>query len=162
MMKNRNKLIPIIICSAVLFFSCNGIYENGSELSKDVNNYIPQISVNELKTKIDSNQEFLLIDVRQAVEYESGNIEGSMLLPRGNLEFLISDSLFWEEQFMYAPEKDDEIIIYSQKGERAALAVQSLINLSFKNVKNLTGGYSAYDPNHKAEPVKKESGACGD
>jgi len=162
MMKKRKLNIPLIIILIISVSACNGIYENGNELGKDVNKYVPQITVKELKTKIDSNLDFLLIDVRQSNEYEQGNIEGSTLIPRGNLEFYISDSLFWEEQFMYAPQKKDEIVIYCLSGGRGALATQSLINLGFENVKNLSGGFSAFDPNHKTEPAKKEGGACGD
>ena len=162
-MKGKIITIPIFILFVATLFSCECIYEDGKELAAEVNKYVPQISADSLKAKIERGDDFYLIDVRQPNEYREGNIDVATLIPRGELEFLISDSIFWEEQFLYVPQKDNEIIVYSQTGNRGALAAQALIQIGFKNVKNLTGGLNAYDPNYKtkSEPVE-EGGGCGD
>ncbi|MCD6365932.1 MAG: hypothetical protein J7L46_00175 [Bacteroidales bacterium] len=160
-MKKKIIIIPVFLLLLITLFSCDGIYENGKELATDVNKFVPQISVDSLKAKIERGDEFLLIDVQQPNEYNSGNIDIASLIPRGELEFQILNDVFWEEQFMYAPKKEDEIVIYSQKGNRGALATQALIQIGFKNVKNLTGGFNAFDPNHEAGSEPEEEGGCG-
>ncbi len=160
-MKKKIMMIPIFMLFLIALFSCEGIYENGEELATEVNKFVPQISVDTLKAKIERGDEFFLIDVRQPEEYHGGNIDIATLIPRGQLEFQILNDAFWEEQLMYAPKKEDEIVLYSQKGNRSALATEALIKIGFKNVKNLKGGFDAFDPNHKAGTEPKEEGGCG-
>src|SRR5436190_17306587 len=47
---------------------------------------VPTISARELKAKIDRNESFTLIDVREPYEYEMARIEGSRLIPVGEME----------------------------------------------------------------------------
>lgn len=154
-------IIPIFIVFLTILFSCKGIYEDGKELAAEVNKFVPQISVDSLKVKIDRGDDFYLIDVRQPEEYHAGSIDIATLIPRGELEFLISDTTFWEEQFLYIPKKDDEIIVYSQTGDRGALAAQALIQIGFKNVKNLTGGFNTFASNHDTTSEPAEVDGCG-
>ncbi len=160
-MKYTKIILLMLVFSLFVMSSCTGIYENGKELAKDVNKVVPQISVDSLKTKIERGDEFLLIDVRQLDEYNKGSIEIATVIPRGELEFLILSDAYWEEQFMYAPKNEDEIILFSNSGKRGALATQQLIQIGFKNVKNLTGGFEAFDPNHKTSSEPEEEGGCG-
>ncbi|MEA2041338.1 MAG: rhodanese-like domain-containing protein [Bacteroidota bacterium] len=158
----RNLKTILIILTISILTACSGIYENGGELASSVSNDIEQITVADLKIQVDSAEDFYLIDVRQKDEFLKGNIEGSFNIPRGILEFTISDSLYWEEQFFYSPLKDDEIIIYCKSGARGKLATYTLFKLGYTNVKNLVGGAKAWDPelvNSKNEP-EPDSG-CG-
>src|SRR2546430_16597643 len=47
---------------------------------------VPTISVRELKAKIDNKEDLTLVDVREPFEYEIAGIEGSRLIPLGELE----------------------------------------------------------------------------
>ena len=160
-MKQKHTTLLLIAFFAIIITGCTGIYENGKELAKDIDKFVPHISVDSLKAKIEKGDEFLLIDVRQADEYNQGSIDVANSLCRGELEFLINDDSYWEEQFMYAPKKDDEIILFSNTGKRGALATQQLIQIGFTNVKNLSGGFDAFDPNHEASTEPEEEGGCG-
>lgn len=155
----------ITICSAILLLflmiSCQGIYENGKELAKEVNKTITQTSVDSLQLMMERGDDFLLLDVRQPNEFAKGNIAYSTLIPRGELEFKILDNSFWDEQGIYAPLKEDRIIIYSQKGNRGALATYALMKMGFTNVSNLTGGFDAFDPEHEDSGEVEEEGGCG-
>ena len=53
------------------------------------------------------------------------------------------------------------IIIYCAKGARGALAAESLLNLGYKNVLNLEGGYGAFNPNPDKNAPVEEEGGCG-
>lgn len=156
-------LLKALVFSVLIagFAACSGIYENGKELADVARKNIKEIGVEELKVKIENLEEFLLIDIRQPAEYQAANIPGSFLIPRGVLEFKILDEAFWEEEFMYAPLKEDEIIIYCKAGDRGALAVKSLQQLGFTNVSNLAGGYTAFDPDPNTTAVAESDGGCG-
>jgi hypothetical protein len=102
----------------ILFSSCTAIYEDGNDLVSVVKSEITEISADTLKSMIDNGEEFLLIDVRQPAEYEAANIPGSFSIPRGELEFLILDEYFWEEQFMYTPLKTDNNCVLQSRRSR--------------------------------------------
>jgi rhodanese-related sulfurtransferase len=153
--------------AALLLFAilsaCNAVYENGEELAKAISKDINVIPVEELNAKIESGEDFLLIDVRQANEFQNASIPGALNIPRGVLEFKIKDDNFWEEEFLYTPENDDEIIIYCKVGFRGALSAYALQQLGFTNVKNLSGGILNWDPEiEQNAPKTSTGGGCGD
>ena len=161
------RIKPFQTAIILLFFvitGCTAIYENGKELAADAKRQIEEITVEDLNIKIESGEEYLLIDVRQPGEFANGNIAGSVNIPRGELIFKIGNEDYWMEQFMYPPDTDQEIIIYCKAGDRGILAVHSLKRLGFSDVKNLHGGIIAWDPelvkasNKTKEP---ESEGCG-
>ncbi len=160
----KNIISHFILLSGLLFLltNCTGIYEDGEELAKDTKTRIKQISVNDLKAKIEKQEEeFFLIDVRQKSEFRKGYIEGSFFIPRGELELKIGSTDFWEEEFTDPPADTTQIIIYCAKGDRGALCVESLIQIGYKNVKNLKGGYSAFNPHPDESDAVVSGGGCG-
>lgn len=160
-MKKLIKVISITILTGITS-SCQGIYENGSEIAADCKKNTTQLSVDDLKSKLDAGGDYYLIDVRQPSEYYTGNIPGSVLISRGVLEFKIDDEGFWAEQYIYPPEKDSEIIVYSENGDLGILAAQTLKKLGYNKVFNLEGGYKSFNPNQdpNAKPVTPGAG-CG-
>ncbi len=160
----QKKINHLIFLTGLLFLvsNCTGIYEDGKELAKDAEKRIEQISVDELKLKVEKQEEeFLLIDVRQTSDFKKGNIEGSYSIPRGVLEFKIGNAAFWEEEYIDPPTDTTLIIIYCAKGLRGALATESLLKLGYKNVLNLEGGYAVYNPNPDKNAPVEEEGGCG-
>jgi rhodanese-related sulfurtransferase len=93
-----------------------------------------EISVEELKAKLDNNEDIVVIDVREPYEYEEFNI-GAKLIPLGEMQSRIGDIEEWMEK---------EIIVHCRSGARSAAAQQFLMQNEFKNVKNLTGGMMAW------------------
>ena len=145
----------------ILFSSCVGIYENGKELATDTKSYIQEISVDELNTKIENLEDFFLIDIRQAEEFQKGSLPYATSIPRGILEFKISNKEFWEEEQWHTPLKNSDIVIYCKKGDRGILATKILMELGYSNVKNLAGGIVAWDPEFDSGAAAEESGGCG-
>lgn len=160
-MKQSIKIFSIALVLGIAS-SCQGIYENSSEMASDCKKKTVQISVDDLKSKLEAGGDYYLIDIRQPSDYYTGNIPGSILLSRGVLEFKIDDAGFWAEQYIYPPEKESEIIIYSDNGDFGILAAQALNKLGYTRVFNLEGGYKAYNPNQdpNAKPVTQGAG-CG-
>ena len=88
------------------------------------------ITVEELKKRLDSGENPVIIDVREPYEYEEYNI-GAKLIPLGSLPNAIEDL---EEL------KDQEIIVHCRSGARSASAKAFLESHGFKSVRNLLGG----------------------
>lgn len=151
----------ILMAAICCFAACTGIYEDGHEMAADNADLIEQISKTQLDEILEEGGDYVLIDVRQPVEYYTENIPGAVLLPRGVLEFKISDEDFWFDQYLYPPEDSTEIIVYCKVGDRGLLAAKSLMELGYKNVKNLKGGYDAYNPNQDPNAKPQASTGCG-
>ena len=90
----------------------------------------PDITVEELKAKMDNKGSFIFIDVREPFEYEEFNL-GADLIPLGNLPAAIPDLM---------EHKDQEIVIHCRSGARSGSAKITLSQLGFSNVRNLLGG----------------------
>ena len=92
------------------------------------------ITVQELKERLDKGEALNLIDVREPHEYEADNI-GATLIPLGDLPHRIDelDGL-----------QDEEVIVHCRSGSRSAMAQTILEQNGFNNVRNVTGGMLAY------------------
>ena len=88
------------------------------------------ITVEELKQKMDGGESFVFIDVREPHEYAEFNLEAT-LIPLGELVNAIPQLL---------PYKDEEIVIHCRSGARSGAAKITLAQLGFSNVRNLLGG----------------------
>jgi len=106
------------------------------QLVAQVKPQIIEISPDETKELV-KNDNVILIDIREESEVEQGSISGAKLIPRGVLEFKVSDL---EE--INNPET--KIILYCRSGGRSALAAASLQNMGFSNIMSMAGGYEAW------------------
>jgi rhodanese-related sulfurtransferase len=93
------------------------------------------ISVEELKARMDAGETIHLIDVREPHEYEEFNI-GGVLLPLGTIQSMQIDEI---EDW-----KEEEVILHCRSGHRSMIACMFLETLGFKNTKNLVGGVVAW------------------
>lgn len=83
-----------------------------------------------------------VIDVREAVEFEAGSLPGSVLIPRGVLEFKTPDH-------PALADKEADILLYCRTGGRSAMAAYSLKRLGYRNPISMAGGYEAWVAHHK-------------
>jgi len=98
---------------------------------------IDEITVQSLKEKIDHQNNFLLLDVREPFEqYQSKiDIDNSVLIPVGELAERVDEL---EEH------KENEIICLCRSGARSAQACKLLQDKGFEEVKNLKGGINKW------------------
>ena len=145
-MKIFKAIFGIIVITSILS-SCNQkmSFQNVDELVAEAERGVESITVVQLMEKIDNGDMILLIDVREPNEYNAGYIPGSLNIPRGVLEFKIGNEDFWEAEMLYMPEKDEELILFCKKGKRSILAVQTLKELGYKNVKYLDEGWKKWE-----------------
>jgi rhodanese-related sulfurtransferase len=98
-----------------------------------INMLMKEITVTELKQKIDNKEDFQLIDVRESFEYEMSNINGENIPLAG----IIIEA--------HKISKDKPVIIQCRSGARSAAALMQLEkNFGFTNLYNLKGGILAW------------------
>ncbi|MGA4645332.1 rhodanese-like domain-containing protein [Limisphaera sp. 4302-co] len=95
---------------------------------------ITEISVAELRARLEVNPSAVLVDVREDHEWQAGHARGAVHLGRGIFERDL------ERRF---PDKDMELILYCGGGYRSALAAESAQRMGYRRVVSLIGGYRA-------------------
>ena len=89
-----------------------------------------QISQDEAKRIMDTEDEFVIIDARTEEEFCEGHIEGAILIP----EYEIA-----ERAERVIPGKDTLILVYCRSGRRSKIASDALVQLGYTNVKEFGG-----------------------
>ena len=95
---------------------------------------IPQISVQELKRRLDVKEDVFVLDVREPYEVPIVNI-GAPLIPLGELAKRVDE---------LAAQKDRNIVIHCRSGARSQKAALILKSAGFQHVENLAGGILAW------------------
>ena len=117
-----------------------GLTRGEEKKNESAANGIPEITASELKRKIDRQEKFVLIDVREPSEFKINRISGAKLIPLGSMP-----------ERVHELDSADEIVVHCHFGGRSAKAVEFLQKAGFKKVRNLVGGIDAWsqdvDPN---------------
>jgi len=92
-----------------------------------------ELTVTELKELMDRKANIFILDVREPHEYQICRLEGSTLIPLGELPSRINEL-----------NSADEIVAHCKMGGRSAKAVDFLRQAGFKKVRNLKGGIDAW------------------
>jgi len=114
---------------------------------------IETLSSNEVKSLLEK-KEITLIDVRDIRElWKEGTVKNSKHIPRGMLEFWLDP----ESSYYKSNEIKDikKMVLFCALGLRSALATKSLVDMGFKNVAHVAGGFDALK-NSGIKIVKKE------
>ena len=119
--------------------------KSSQTLVEEATKSIETLSVTEAKELL-NKQEITLIDVRDIRElWKEGTIENSKHIPRGMLEFWLDP-----ESSYYKANKINDIkkmVLFCALGWRSALATKSLVDMGFKNVAHVDGGFDALKRN---------------
>ena len=102
----------------------------GMVLDNAINGKNKILTVKEL---LENRAEYTVIDVRANNQYEAGHIEGAINIPLGDLK---------EKTLSF--DKEQKYVVHCNKGVTGNAAQNLLLNLGFKNVYNLSGGYKNY------------------
>ena len=146
-MKKSYLFILLGFLSLFLMVSCSDstkVYQDVDEMIAELTPSVDMLTVEELHTWLDTGM-VLLVDVREANEFNPGYIPGSVNIPRGLIEFKIAKDEFWENQFLYPPLKEETIVLICKKGHRSIMTVDAVKKLGFKNVKVLDGGFKKWE-----------------
>jgi adenylyltransferase/sulfurtransferase len=104
----------------------------GEESEASITAKIPEIQPEELKRRLDAEEDIFVLDVREPHEYQICNIHGH-LIPLGDLPTRVHEL-----------DSSREIVVHCKSGARSAKAVDFLRQSGFKHARNLTGGILAW------------------
>ena len=115
--------------------------KSSNKLVEEAQKNIETISAKKAKELVEK-KEITLIDVRDIRElWKEGTIENSIHIPRGMLEFWLDPE---SSYFKFNKIKDiKKMVLYCALGFRSALATKSLVDMGFKNVAHVDGGFDA-------------------
>lgn len=94
-----------------------------------------EITVEQLKERLDNGEQLHIIDVREPEEYAEYNL-GAQLVPLGQIMGMQLDEI--DEL------RDEELIIHCRSGKRSMQACMVLEQVGFKNCVNVIGGAMAW------------------
>ena len=115
--------------------------KSSQQLVEEAQKSIETLNSDEIKKLLDNN-EITLIDVRDIRElWKEGTIENSKHIPRGMLEFWLDPkSTYYQNNKIQNIKK---MVLFCALGWRSALATKSLVEMGFKNVAHVDGGFDA-------------------
>lgn len=113
-----------ILLMLVLLTACGQNKENDQEAV-----YL-NITAEEAKSIMDSQDGYIILDVRAQEEYDEGHIPGAVVIPHTEVEARAEAEL---------PDKEQVILVYCRSGRRSKLAAQALVDLGYTNVKEFGG-----------------------
>jgi adenylyltransferase/sulfurtransferase len=99
---------------------------------KQMKNGIPQLSVQELKKRIDAGEDVFILDVREPFEYQIANI-GGKLIPQNDVPARLNEI-----------DREREIVVQCKSGGRSQKIAEYLQQAGYKKVANLAGGILAW------------------
>ena len=115
--------------------------KSSQDLVDEANKSIETLTPVKVKSLVDKN-ECILIDVRDIRElWKEGTLKNSKHIPRGMLEFWLDPQSSYFKESKFDPNK--KMVLYCALGMRSALAPKSLVDMGFKNVAHVNGGFDA-------------------
>ena len=118
------KKLMLIIMVLMLLTAC-GQTENSNKEAVYMN-----ITAEEAKGIMDSEEGYIILDVREQHEYDQGHIPGAILIPNTEIEARAEAEL---------TDKDQLILVYCRSGRRSKLAAEILVELGYTNIKEFGG-----------------------
>ena len=97
----------------------------------DARKRIREVSIDDVKTRLDSGDKFLLIDVREESEFAKDHLPRAIHLGKGIIERDIEERV---------PALDTPLVLYCGGGYRSAMAADNLQKMGYTNVLSMDGG----------------------
>ena len=88
------------------------------------------ITAEEAKQIMDSEEGYIILDVRAQEEYDESHIPGAILIPHTEIEARAEEVL---------TDKDQLILVYCRSGRRSKIAAEALVELGYTNIKEFGG-----------------------
>ena len=101
------------------------------QIVDDAKKRVRELSVDDVKAKLDRGEKFNLVDVREESEWAKDHLPGAVHLGKGIIERDVEERL---------PDTGAEIVLYCGGGFRSALAADNLQKMGYSNVFSMDGG----------------------
>jgi rhodanese-related sulfurtransferase len=115
------------------------------QIVDDARKRIREVSVDNIKDKLDRGERFLLVDVREESEYAKDHLPGAIHLGKGVIERDIEAQV---------PDLNAPVVLYCGGGFRSALAADNLQKMGYTNVLSMDGGVRGW--REKGYPFTRE------
>lgn len=102
----------------------------GQDKENDQGAVYVNITAEEAKEIMDTEEGYVILDVREQDEYDAGHISGAILIPYTQIEAKANEML---------PDKDQLILVYCRSGRRSKIAAEALAELGYTNIKEFGG-----------------------
>ncbi len=124
-MKTTKKIGVILLAGilGILLLAC-------SDTKEDKETVYMNITAEEAKKIMDTEPEYVILDVRTEEEFAQGHIPGAILIP---------DYEIREEAESSLPDKNALILVYCRSGRRSKNAAQILVELGYTNIREFGG-----------------------
>jgi rhodanese-related sulfurtransferase len=97
----------------------------------DARKRIRELTVAQVKAKLDRGEKFLLVDVREESEWARDHLPGAVHMGKGVIERDVEQGV---------PDTTTEMVLYCGGGYRSALAADNLQKMGYTNVYSMDGG----------------------
>jgi rhodanese-related sulfurtransferase len=101
------------------------------KLCADTKDRVRELTVDDVKAKLDARETFHLVDVREESEFAKDHLPGAIHLGKGVIERDIEKTI---------PQTGAPIVLYCGGGFRSALAADNLQKMGYTNVWSMDGG----------------------
>ncbi len=101
------------------------------QIVQDAKKRVREVSVDEVKRKLDLGEKFQLVDVREESEYAKDHLPGAIHLGKGVIERDVEARV---------PDLNAPLVLYCGGGFRSALAADNLQKMGYTNVLSMDGG----------------------
>ena len=118
------KKLIMLLLAVMLLTAC------GQDKENDQGVVYVNITAEEAKQIIDTEEGYIILDVRTQEEYDQGHIPGAILIPDTEIKAKAEDVLTDKEQM---------ILVYCRSGRRSKLAAETLVELGYTNIKEFGG-----------------------
>ena len=109
-------------------------YKTGTDLVNDAKQRIRELSPREVLDMLNQSANVIYLDVREPNEWNLGRLPNAMHIPRGNLESNIEARAG----------RDETIVIYCARGNRSALAADTLQQMGYTSVASMAEGFGGW------------------
>jgi len=114
------------------------------KIVEDAKKRIREVSIDDVKAKLDRGEKFLLVDVREESEYAADHLPGAVHLGKGVIERDVEDRV---------PDQNTPMVLYCGGGFRSALAADNLQRMGYTQVLSMDGGIRGW--REKGFPLTK-------
>ena len=118
------KKLVFLLLVVMLLTAC------GQDKENDQGAVYVNITAEEAKQIMDSEEGYIILDVRTQEEYDQGHIPGAIVIPHEEIGEKAEEVL---------TDKDQLILVYCRSGRRSKIAAEALVELGYTNIKEFGG-----------------------
>ena len=118
------KKLTLILLAVMMLTAC------GQDRENDQGAVYVNITAEEAKQIMDTEEGYIILDVREQDEYDAGHIPGAILIPYTQIAEKAEEVL---------TDKDQLILVYCRSGRRSKIAAEALVELGYTNIMEFGG-----------------------